>query len=132
MAEETVPASQPFVAPKPAVAPAPAGYSGTERRNLGSPNHPPALVGERRKTPWPAPVKAAPKVSLRAKFTVSEVTKTGRGVSVLTLGAQHDHTIKGDAVMLPGSVPKGSISIEVDPKYADQVPVGSAFYLVSA
>jgi hypothetical protein len=122
-----------------------ADYSGTERRNLGSSHIPPALTPERRKASWPAStsgplvgnvnrqnVRDPLRQSLRAKFTVSEITKTGRGVTVLTFTAQHDHTIKGDAVLLPGSIPKGSISLEVDPRYAESLPIGSMFYLVSA
>jgi len=135
---------------KPAGEPAAQGvqtadYSGTERRNLGSSHLPPALTPERRKASWPAStsgplvgnvnrqnVRDPLRQTLRAKFTVSEITKTGRGVAVLTFAAQHDHTIKGDAVLLPGSVPKGSISLEVDQRYAESLPIGSMFYLVSA
>jgi hypothetical protein len=107
-------------------------YSGPERRNLGSTGLPPKGAEERRKTPWPAVAPFKPKVQLRAKFTVSEVTRTGRGVSLLKLSAQSDHTIKGDAILLPGSSPVGEITLQADQKFADLVQIGSTFYLVSA
>jgi hypothetical protein len=78
---------------------------------------------------------------LRAKFTVSEVTKTARGVSLVTLQAAHEPGatntggIGAPPPLRQQSIvpnPKGSISLEVSPEYAASLRIGAAFYLVSA
>jgi hypothetical protein len=97
--------------------------TGTNRR------HPVANVFHK-----PAPVpEALPRkavLQMRAQFKVTEITHTVRGVTVLTLAPSFDGSIPKANRLVAGNAPVGSISIEVDPKWADEnVAHGSAFYL---
>jgi hypothetical protein len=94
------------------------------------------------------PVTVEPRVTprMRAKFTVSEVTTTSRGVSVITLSAAHDASAPVGGIGAPqlGALPKavpavpnpsnprGNISLEVGTDYAALLHTGDVFYLVSA
>ena len=81
------------------------------------------------------PVQTAPRaVPYRAKFVVDEITRTTRGVAVLSLKAAYDANIAEKQRLAPGANPKGDISVEVADAYADgsKVAHGSVFYLISA
>lgn len=84
------------------------------------------------KEPIPAPVPYKPQ--MRAKFIVTEITKTSRGVNRITLAAQHDPSITSDKTMMGSHTsPSGNITLEVNESYAtDRITFGSVFYLVSA
>jgi len=64
----------------------------------------------------------------RVSFKVTEISRTSLGVSRITLAAQHNSmNTLGDSAN-----PKGTITMEVDGKFADTIPLGAAFMLVSA
>lgn len=71
-------------------------------------------------------------IPMRAQFKVTEITHTTRGVTVLTLAASFDGSIPKDNRLAVGNSPKGDLSIDVDPKWADaNVSHGSTFTLVN-
>ncbi len=136
MAPETVvaPPAPPTPAPAPPAPPVP--YSGLNRRLKNVPyDHP-----ERRNVTLagvggsvPPGARPAARTQVRAKFVVTEITKTFKSGTRLTLGAFHDPAIKGDSVMLSSTNPIGTLSITVDPAWADaNIVMGSVFYLASA
>jgi hypothetical protein len=108
-----------------------AAYEGASKQPGSGASNPAAAQADE-------PVISAPR--MRAKFIVSEITQTARGVSVITLAAAHDperaHTggigapVRAAAPVAPA--PKGSISLEVSPEYAAGLVLGAAYYLVSA
>ena len=71
-------------------------------------------------------------VPMRARLVCTEITRTQRGVAVLTLEVKFDGNIKAEERLVPGNAPKGNFSIEVSNDWADKNAVhGSVFYLIS-
>ena len=65
---------------------------------------------------------------MRAQFKVTEISHTTRGVTILYLDANFDGSIPKENRLAVGNSPKGELSIEVDPKWADaNVTHGSTF-----
>lgn len=73
-------------------------------------------------------------IPYRAKFVVDEITRTTRGVAVVSLKVVYDANIADKQRLAPGANPKGDISIEVADAYANggNVAHGTVFYLISA
>lgn len=101
--------------------------TGTDRRHpILNAFHKPAVV--------PAALPARPVITaVRAQFKVTDITHTTRGVTVLVLAPSFDGSIPKANRLLAGNAPVGSISLEVDPKWADaNAAHGSTFYLTNA
>jgi len=84
-------------------------------------------------------VPALPK--LRAKFVVSEITQSTRGVSVVTLtSAKDDVKPSGGTIGAPAKAPvaqvplsfSAKVAFETSPAVSAGLAVGDAFYLVQA
>lgn len=89
-------------------------------------------VQQQKPAPVPEALPHKPFVPMRAQFKVTEITHTTRGVTVLSLNASFDGSIPKENRIAVGNSPKGSLEIEVDPKWAEaNVAHGSVFTLVN-
>jgi hypothetical protein len=103
-----------------------------------------ARQGQTARFPNPAPVPAGlrdvdsqgrridTRLPMHARFVVTDIMHTTRGVTVLYLKAQYDGNEPTQTRLAPGNSPVGNATIEVADDYAlKYVAHGSVFYLSS-
>lgn len=89
--------------------------------------HPPRTA-----TPDPLSGQRTIRIPLQACFTVTEITHTTRGATVLTLNASYESSIPRKSQLLPGAKPVGEITLEVPDQWAlENVHHGTTFFLTS-
>jgi hypothetical protein len=73
-----------------------------------------------------------PAVVYRAKFLVTDISKSSNGTTTIKLAAAYDHSIETDKALITGANPKGCVELAVNDKLGNRLAHGSVFYLVSA
>lgn len=73
-----------------------------------------------------------PAAVYRAKFLVTDISRSSNGTITAKLAAAYDHSIDTDKTLIVGANPKGTIEITVNDKLGNRLVHGSVFYLISA
>jgi hypothetical protein len=80
-----------------------------------------------------APIPAEPKkIPFRAKFIVTDISKSLDGTCTIKLQAAYDHTIDPKRAIIAGANPKGMLELVISAEVAAAVQHNSVFYLMSA